>query len=118
MLTNVTQTTSSSSVVAAQESQNHSASSKIAESLLKVCQASEELPSSFTGRMGTDGLLLAAAGAGLSVVGSLIDSKVTTVLGHAASVAGLSMAAFSNKVQDQTMLAMQKQQSEASSAKE
>lgn len=106
---NVNSTSSVSHVSSAQHSNGSEKGKQIADSMLKVCQASEQLPMTQTGQMGFDGLMIAAAGAGTAMVGTLLESKAVTAVGFGLSTIGLSMAAYSTKVQDQTTLAMQQQ---------
>ncbi|MGL4191036.1 MAG: hypothetical protein ACRCRU_00345 [Vibrio sp.] len=108
-ITNVNSISSVSKVSAAQRPNGSETGKQIAESMVAVCQASEKLPMTQTGQMGFDGLTIAAAGAGAAMVGTLLESKAVTAVGFGLSAIGLSMAAYSTKIQDQTTLVMQQQ---------
>lgn len=108
-ITNVHSTSTVSQLSSAQRSNGTDTGKKIADAMVKVCQASEQLPMTQTGQMGFDGLMFAAAGATVAMAGTLMDNKYVTAAGFGLSAAGFSMAAYSTRAQDQTTLAMQQQ---------
>lgn len=108
-ITNVNSTSSVSHVSSAQSSNGSDIGNKIADAIVNVCQSSEQRPMTYSGQKTFDGLMIAAAGVGVSAVGTMMDSKALTIAGNLVSIMGLSTAAYGVKEQDQTTLAMQQQ---------
>ncbi|QIL85646.1 hypothetical protein G7083_07145 [Vibrio sp. HDW18] len=108
-ITNVSSTSTASQLSSVQRSNDSDSGHKIADAIVNVCQSSEQRPMTYSGQKTFDGLMIAAAGVGVSAVGTMMDSKALTIAGNLVSIMGLSTAAYGVKEQDQTTLAMQQQ---------